>query len=87
MTLGTTLDEVVSPASHAKRVHGVPAARYGRDEVTEADRDAVIDALKAAYVRGELSTEALGERVALAHLAETLDELDAALADLTPAGR
>jgi hypothetical protein len=68
-------------------VYGVPAARYGRTDVTEADRDAVIDALKSCYVRDELTTDALGERVAIVHLAETLDELDAALADLTPAGR
>jgi hypothetical protein len=51
--------------------------------VTEADRDAVIERLKGAFVRDELTTEVLGERVAVAHLAETLDELDAALADLT----
>jgi hypothetical protein len=30
-----------------------------------------------------LTTEELGERVANAHLAETLDQLDAVLADLT----
>jgi hypothetical protein len=82
VTLGTTVDEVESPAADGKRVHGVPAARYGRTEVTEADRDAVVDALKAAYVGEELTTGALGERVAIAHLADTLDELDAALADL-----
>ena len=87
VTLGTTVDEVESPVAGDARAYGVPAARYGRTDVTEADRDAVIDALKSCYVRDELTTDALGERVAIVHLAETLDELDAALADLTPAGR
>jgi hypothetical protein len=32
-------------------------------------------------VSEELDTDELGERVAIAHVAETLDELDAALAD------
>jgi hypothetical protein len=49
--------------------------------VTEADRDAVIEGLTGAFVRDELTTEVLAERVAIAHLAETLDELEAALAD------
>jgi hypothetical protein len=87
VTLGTTVDEVESPATGDARVHGVPAARYGRTEATEADRDAVIEALKASFVRDELTTDGLGARVAIAHLAETLDELDAALADLIPAAR
>jgi uncharacterized protein DUF1707 len=47
--------------------------------VTEADRDATIDALKAAFVADDLTADDLGERVAIAHLAETLDQLDAAL--------
>jgi hypothetical protein len=63
---------------------GVPQARYDRTDVTEADRDEVIDCLKRAYVRDELTTEALGERVGIAHSAETLDELDAALEDVEP---
>ncbi len=50
--------------------------------MTEADRDEVIDCLKRAYVRDELTTEDLAERVGIAHLAQTLDELDGALADL-----
>jgi len=48
--------------------------------VTEDDRDAAINALKRAFVADAFSTEELGERVAIAHLAETLDELDEALA-------
>jgi hypothetical protein len=82
VTLGITVDEVEHPAADDQRIYGVPAARYGRTKVTEADRDAVIEGLKGAFVRDELTTEALGERVAIAHLAETLDELEAALADL-----
>jgi hypothetical protein len=85
VTLGTTVDEVERPASGDEGRYGVPMARYGRTEVTEADRDAVIECLKAAFVREELSADALGERVARVHLAETLDELDAALIDLTGA--
>ncbi len=60
----------------------MPEARYDRTDVTEADRDEVIDCLKRAYVRDELTTEDLAERVGIAHLAQTLDELDGALADL-----
>jgi len=83
VTLGTTVDEVEHPATDEEGKYGVPMARYGRSEVTEADRDAVIEGLKAAFVREQLSTDTLGERVAIAHLAETLDELDAALAGMT----
>jgi hypothetical protein len=80
--LGITVDEVERPAADAKRRHGVPVARYGGTGVTEADRDAVIDRLKHAYVLDELSADELGNRVAIAHVAQTLDELDTALEDL-----
>jgi Domain of unknown function (DUF1707) len=50
--------------------------------VTEADRDAVVDALKSAFVDDRLTTDGLGERVAIGHRADTLDELDAELPDL-----
>jgi hypothetical protein len=82
VTLGITVEELDVPAVDQRGRDGAPAARYGRTEVTEADRDAVIIALKRAYVRDDLTTEALGERVATAHLAETLDDLDAVLSDL-----
>jgi hypothetical protein len=82
VTLGITLDEVERPAAEGQHRYGIPAARYGRTAVTEADRDAVIDALKRAYVRDELTADELGERVAIAHDAQTLDELDGALAGL-----
>jgi hypothetical protein len=97
VTLGTTVDEVESPATGDARVHGVPAARYGRTEVTEADRDAVIEALKGSYVRDELTTDALGERVASRStcrprgrlrslpLDEALDERQGRVSDVAPA--
>jgi hypothetical protein len=37
----------------------------------------------ACYCRDELTTDELAERVGIAHLAETLDELDAALEDVS----
>jgi hypothetical protein len=63
-------------------VDGVPEARFGRTHATEADRDEVIERLKRAYVEDELSVEQLSERVSTAHVAETLDELDRALAGI-----
>jgi hypothetical protein len=38
----------------------------------------------SGFVRDELTTDQLSERVAVAHVADTLDELDAALADAAP---
>lgn len=84
VTLGITVDELEYPAVDRRGRDGVPAARHDRTDVTEADRDAVIDALKQAYVRDDLTTHELGELVAIAHLAETLDRLDAVLSDLAP---
>jgi hypothetical protein len=81
VTLGVTCADVEQPGSNCARCYGVPVARYDRTEVTEADRDEVIDALKLAYVADVLTVDELGERVAIAHIAETLDELDAALGD------
>jgi Domain of unknown function (DUF1707) len=80
VTLGVTAADVRSPGADGKRVYGLPQARHDRVHATEADRDEAIDSLKRAYVRDELTTEELGERVSIAHLAETLDELDAVLA-------
>jgi Domain of unknown function (DUF1707) len=79
VTLGVAVVDVERPAENARRVHGAPMARHDRTEVTEADRDAAVDALKSAFVADELTTDDLAERVAIAHLAETFDELDAAL--------
>lgn len=84
VVLGVAEGDVKSPsADRTVNRGGVPGARWDRTQATEADRDAVIDSLKAAFVRDELSVEELGRRVETAHLAETLNELDAALADLT----
>jgi hypothetical protein len=71
VTLGITVVEVEHPAAKGKGRYGVPVARYGRTDATEADRDAVIDALKRAYVHDDLTTEELGERVTNPHLAES----------------
>jgi hypothetical protein len=81
VTLGIAVADVECP--DGPRAHGVPEARHDRTDATEADRDQAIDCLKRAYVKGELTTEELAERVAIAHIAETLDQLDAALADVS----
>jgi hypothetical protein len=83
VTLGITVADVERPGEEGPRMYGVPAARIGRTDVTEADRDEVVECLKRAYVRDDLSTEALGERVVIAHGAQTLEALDEAVAGLT----
>jgi Domain of unknown function (DUF1707) len=83
VTLGITANDVVNPGPHARRRYGMPAARYDRVDVTEADRDEAIECLKRAYCRDELTTDELAERVGIAHVAVTLDELDAAVADVS----
>lgn len=87
VTLGVTAADVESPGAHAARVYGMPEARHGRVHATEADRDEAIEALKQAFVRDELSTEELGDRVSAAHLSETLDQLDAVVAGLAGEGQ
>jgi hypothetical protein len=82
VALGIAVADVERPGAGARRLHGIPVARYDRTEVTEADRDAVIVSLKQAYVDDELTTDELGDRVVIAHVAETLEELDGALAGL-----
>jgi uncharacterized membrane protein len=82
VALGIAVGDLQLPAVDRRGRDGIPAARHDRTEVTEADRDAAIDALKHAYVRDELTTEELGERVARAHHAESLELLDAVLTDL-----
>jgi hypothetical protein len=80
VNLGSMADEVEQ--AKGPDYGGVPSAGYGRDKLTEADRDATIDALKRAYVRGEIEIDELAGRVATAHIAEDLTELDAALSGL-----
>jgi hypothetical protein len=80
VTLGIALLDVLTPDG-GQRVAGAPVARHDRVSATEADRDEAIAALKDAFVNDELSVDELGDRVALVHVAETLDELDAAVPD------
>jgi hypothetical protein len=82
VALGIAVADLKLPAVDKRGRDGIPAARHDRTEVTEADRDAAIDALKRAYVRDELTTHELGERVASTHLAELLEDLDEVLSDL-----
>jgi Domain of unknown function (DUF1707) len=82
VALGVTTADVEAPGAGARRVHGIPEARYGRVHATEADRDETIDRLKQAFVQDELTAEELGDRVAIAHVAETLEQLDSAIAGL-----
>lgn len=81
VNLGSTVDEIEQIGSGSRG--RVPAAAYGRSTLTEADRDATIEALKRAYIRDEITIDELAGRVATAHIAETLEELDAALSRLT----
>jgi hypothetical protein len=83
VTLGITVEEVEHASPGARRIYGVPFDRHDRTDVTEADRDEVVDCLKRAYVRDELTTDQLSDRVGIAHTAETLDQLDTALADVS----
>jgi hypothetical protein len=80
VTLGVTASDVEEPGKGAPKVYGVVAARHDRTTVTEADRDAAVEALKSAFVADRLDAEELGERVAIVHLAESLDRLDDAIA-------
>src|SRR2546422_3467402 len=55
---------------------GIPEARWGRTEITEADRREAIEALKYAYVQDHLSAHELGDRFEAVYNAMTLDELE-----------
>jgi hypothetical protein len=57
---------------------------HGRMRAARADREQVIDALKAAFVQGRLTKDELDERVARALVPQTYAEL-AALTDDLPA--
>jgi Domain of unknown function (DUF1707) len=83
LLLGITCSDVLRPLADGRKNYGLPEARHDRTDPTEADRDEVIDSLKRAFVRDELTTDELSDRVATAHLAQTLDQLDGALADLS----
>ena len=48
VTLGITVADVERPGTDGPSVYGVPAARIGRTEVTEADRDEALAGLTDA---------------------------------------
>ena len=82
VTLGVAAADVESPGGGGAHPYGIPEARHDRIDATEADRDEAIDCLKRAYVRDDLTTDQLADRVGAVHLAETLDQLDAAVSDV-----
>ena len=61
------------------------AAGHGRLRASDADREQVIDALKAAFVQGRLTRDQLGVRAGRALVSRTYAEL-AAVTDGLPAG-
>jgi hypothetical protein len=61
------------------------AARGGQLRAADADREQVIDLLKAAFVHGQLAQEEFGERIGRALASRTYAELAALTADI-PAG-
>jgi hypothetical protein len=75
--LALTLGDVQYPGE--PRVLGAHTARWGRTEATEADRQALVDALKYAYVHDGLTTDELADRIGRAYAARTLDELETVL--------
>lgn len=62
-----------------------PAPRHGPMRAAHADREQVVDALKAAFVQGRLTQDELDARVGQALAARTYAELAALTTDL-PAG-
>jgi len=58
------------------------AAGQGRWRVSRADREQVVDALKAAFVQGRLTADELDERVGQALAARTYADLAALTTDL-----
>ena len=61
---------------------GTPAAGRGRLRASHADREQVVDNLKAAFVQGRLAQDELDARVGQALAARTYAELAALTADL-----
>jgi hypothetical protein len=62
------------------------AAGHGHLRASDADRERVVDTLKAAFVQGRLTRDELGTRTGLALAARTYGELTAITAGI-PAGR
>ncbi len=65
--------------------HGRAAARCGQLRASQADREAAIDALKAAYVAGRLSEDEFEVRVGQAFASRTQADLAAITADIPAA--
>ena len=61
---------------------GTPAEGCGRLRASHADREQVVDTLKAAFVQGRLAQDELDARVGQALAARTYDDLAALTADL-----
>jgi hypothetical protein len=59
------------------RVLGAHQARHGRDEVTDDDREAVIEALKLAFVADAIDADGLAAAVERAHRSDSLEQLEA----------
>jgi Domain of unknown function (DUF1707) len=58
------------------------SAGHSRLRASDADRERVIDTLKAAFVQGRLTTDELGTRTGWALAARTYGELTAITADI-----
>lgn len=79
VTLAITCSDCEDPGLTSR--YGMPAARFGRTEITEADRRAVIDGLKRAYVDERIDAHELGDRFELTYTVVTLDALEGLLPD------
>ncbi|MCW2989427.1 MAG: hypothetical protein JWM73_21 [Solirubrobacterales bacterium] len=75
VALAITCADVEDPG--APRSHGVIAARHGRTDVTDADRQETVDALKRAYVDDRLTATELGDRIEAAYEVTSLEGLEA----------
>jgi DUF1707 SHOCT-like domain len=76
-------EEAPVMAGHGEGIPGAAAGRGGF-RASHADRDRVIDLLKAAFVHGRLTKDELDERLGRALAARTYAELAALTADLGP---
>jgi hypothetical protein len=64
---------------------GVPAGGHGRMRASDADRERVVDVLKAAFVQGRLVKDELDARAGRVFASRTYAELAAVTADIPPA--
>jgi hypothetical protein len=75
VVLATVKHDVEHPGE--PRVLGAHAARWGRQHVIPDDREAVIAALKHAFVHDRLDVDQLAHAVEQAHTLDSLDALEA----------